>query len=103
MEAILRYNPIKIFLLLAAPFLLACPLLALLAIVLEAGLPALLSLGTLSTGTILVAIGFLSVLLLRREPAHVEALPASTSLQVRDSGQGTLDSPHLVNVGSQGV
>jgi len=66
-EVILRYNPIKIFLLLSLPFFLASLIFTILSFRFGSWQVALLGLCAMSSGAIILGLGFLAVLLHERE------------------------------------
>ena len=81
-EAILQYNPLKIFLLMAFSFLLLTVLLAGSAIGFSSTVIGLGSLLSLCTASVLLALGFVSVLFLQRSSSqHNQAAQEMTSFQ----------------------
>ena len=87
-EAILRCNPIKVFLLLAAPFLAAVIPAAIMALVLWSPLWLLMALALLHTGVVVLALGFVAVALLPR-PAWSDAWAISPAGSVGAAGEGS--------------
>lgn len=84
-EAILRCNPIKIFLLLAMPFLFAGAVFAALAVVLGSWACGILSVVTLSTTGLVIGLGCLAVSLMPRRGMIGPALPDRSATSERPS------------------
>lgn len=95
-EAILRYNPIKVFLLAALPFALAAAVFLVPAAVLRSGFWGLAALLALGMSSIILCLGFLAVALAPKH-ATVETVRRSASGPPRSPGtsalQGEADEP----------
>jgi hypothetical protein len=90
-EAILRCNPIKVFLLLALPFFTAAFVAGCIALVHWSLLTVLMTLALLHTGVMVLALGFVAVALLPR-PAWSDAWFARAGDETPDLAQA-VDSP----------